>query len=123
MKTRFLTLAAVAAGLILAGVSAAIAAPGSPGEPSPGAGLPPFMEEEANLPPGLESRLELPHGLAKKTGEWTPPGQPKKEGESTPPGKAKSEGWLPPGHARKGTMPTGLERLWKIPSGWLGPTP
>jgi hypothetical protein len=145
---RTIVFVAAFAAVLLFGTAAVVAAPGAPGEPSPGNGMPPFLAEGAELPPGLAAYAGahdgmLPPGLQKKLdGEWLPPGQAKKldgdwvppgragrDGESTeageaedehiPPGQAKGEGWLPPGLAKKdGWLPPGLARKGWIPPGW-----
>ncbi len=108
--------AAFVFGLLM--VASVLAAPGAPGEPSPGVGRPPFLEEGADLPQGIEQQSELPPGLDKKSDEFIPPGQ---DGAFVPPGQAKGEDWLPPGIDEKADewLPPGLDRLGKTPPGWV----
>ncbi len=111
----------VMAFVVIVGMSAALAALDTSGESSGEAGTPSFLDDE--YPPGIAKHLEkhgaLPPGLQKKLDlDWVPPGQAKKDGEWSPPGEAKGDGWVPPGHARKGTLPPGLEEQEKTPPGW-----
>lgn len=71
---------------------------------------PAFLEDSGSYPPGISKHLEKQGTL--------PPGLQKKLDGSTPPGKQKGEDWLPPGHARKGTLPPGLAKQGKTPPGW-----
>jgi hypothetical protein len=114
VRNRLLTLSAVVALALVAGI--ALAQEGQDDQTEDGAteesgevkGLPPFLEEGAELPPGLAKKEVLPPGLAKKLNDNTPPGQAKKDGDWMPPGLAKKDGdWMPPGWAKKGKVPPG----------------
>lgn len=116
--TRAIVIAFLACVLLAFGVASVLAIVDSPDtvteedledEGETGSG-PVFLEDSESYPPGISKHLEKQGTL--------PPGLQKKLDGSTPPGKQKGEDWLPPGHARKGTLPPGLAKQGKTPPGW-----